>query len=582
MMRQTILTLMIGLSLAGTGLTQPRYHVTGLGTMTTTDVNDASQVLGRVGSRPVMWMGGAITPMQDLGFYGGNPLRWGEAGHAVGYISYPDTGFGGAAQWDASGTLTILAQNPLHGSWALAQNAAGVTAGIHGRLDSTYPHGPVSSAARWETPDALTLLPTRDGQWSTAIGVDGAGNVWGHFFDGVSAKTLAVYWGPAQVRHVIPGDLWQFTSFVAVSESGLGVGQTNVGTPPLVNIYAPVQATIAEGFSLLPELEGGDCSPVDVNRDGMIIGSCYMAATDTDTPVAWQDGTVHTLPLPVPPEVQNFRVTGLSNSGLIVGYGLVVVGTDAYGYPIRQPRAFLFTPVPDGGSVVCQCGDTVASDYTLPDHLRCDLQGTDAALVMASGVKVQGSGHWLIGSGGGTGLLFDGTQGSEVANLHVTGFANGVKMRAGASGNYYHSSWVWGHAGHGVWLDQGSQGNWVWLVNSLLNGGAGVSLSQSSQNTIGYVAAWSNGASLDMRGANRHTFWANTWYGDAGDAARLSDSHLNAFYFDAFHCARGHAIVLQNSDDNHVHGVAVRCPVRREEALATTHQIAPGSTIVTR
>jgi hypothetical protein len=91
----------------------------------------------------------------------------------------------------------------------------------------------------------------------------------------------------------------------------------------------------------------------------------------------------------------------------------------------------------------------------------------------------------------------------------------------------------------------------------------------NSGNTVAYSTAWSNGTSLDLRGANGNTLWENRWYGDRGNAAALSSSHENAFYFDQFACAPGHSIVLQDSDDNRTHQVRVGCPVRREQSVAS-------------
>jgi len=183
------------------GYAQPRYTVTALGEFVTADVNDDHQVIGRVGGRPAMWKDGAIMLMQDLGTYGGVPLRWSEASPAVsvGYISYPSTGYQGAAQWDASGALRVLAQNSSHGSVAYAQNAAGVAAGVHGRLDAIY-GAPVQSAARWDNPRLLTILDMRDGQWSSGEGIDGEGNVWG-----IDEQNQTVIWDKRGRKRVIPG-----------------------------------------------------------------------------------------------------------------------------------------------------------------------------------------------------------------------------------------------------------------------------------------------------------------------------------------------------------------------------------------
>jgi hypothetical protein len=39
------------------------------------------------------------------------------------------------------------------------------------------------------------------------------------------------------------------------------------------------------------------------------------------------------------------------------------------------------------GVAVCQCGDTIVADYTLPTDLTCHVEGVEAALVVASGAN---------------------------------------------------------------------------------------------------------------------------------------------------------------------------------------------------
>jgi hypothetical protein len=210
----------------------------------------------------------------------------------------------------------------------------------------------------------------------------------------------------------------------------------------------------------------------------------------------------------------------------------------------------------------------VVQDYTFTANLGpCAAQGTDAGLVMASGVTVNGDGYRISGTRGGTGILFDGVAGSQVIGLHVTEFANGVKMRGGASGNVYRDAWVWSHTQHGVWLDQAGD-NWVWGINSVLNGASGIMLSDASSNTIGQSDVWSNPVSLHMTRADRNIIYVNGLFGDAGHAAILDDSHGNRFYWNTLICRNGNAIILSNSDDNSAIGNVIDCPVRRDEAMA--------------
>jgi Periplasmic copper-binding protein (NosD) len=196
-------------------------------------------------------------------------------------------------------------------------------------------------------------------------------------------------------------------------------------------------------------------------------------------------------------------------------------------------------------------------------------QALRAALTIGDGVQVNGNGFWLWGSTQeGTGVLFHGTKNSQVGWLHVTGFRYGVQMRAGASGNVFHSAWVWDHEHIGLWLQAGS-GNWVWNVYSTLNNGPGISLQDTQGSVIGYSIAWSNHVSLEPIRANQNTIWVNGFYGDQGDALAMTDSHGNGFYWNHFVC-HNEPIVLQNSADNHWHQNLVQCPIINNEVVAST------------
>jgi hypothetical protein len=316
-----------------------QYATTALGELVPADVNDAAHVLGQFHGRPAVWKDGAIMFMQDLGTNRGQPRRWSEVGNgaSVGSIFYPSTGYQGAAQWDAAGVLTVLAQNPAHGSIAVAQNAAGVTVGVHGRFDTAY-GGPVQSAARWDTPQSLTILDTRDGQWSNGVGIDAQGNVWG--YDG---QNQTVYWDRQGTKHLIPGQPGQWTDFLSVSESGVAIGiATNRLSADQWESF-PVQATLAQGFSVLPQLDGGQCTPLDINRAGVIAGNCYMAATNATVPVLWEHGAITILALDIPSDVEGFHLTGLSDAGLLVGSGSTRV-PNPNGPPGFVTRSFLFSP----------------------------------------------------------------------------------------------------------------------------------------------------------------------------------------------------------------------------------------------
>jgi hypothetical protein len=267
---------------------QPQYTVTDLGEFVPSDVNKDGEVIGRVGGRPAKYKDGVVSLMQDLG-RGGKPSRWSDAtlGVSVGSVTFPTStgGVEAAAQWDASGALTLLyTRDQLHGSIANGQNVQRVTSGFGGRMDAIY-GGPVSSAFRWDTPQSLTILDTQDGQWSQSSGIDGQGNIWGT--DG----TNPVYWNAQGVKSIIPGKSGLSTYPVIVSHSGVAVGVSAVRDPSSNIVGTPVRATIAQGFSAMPMLSNANsCEPADVNNAGISIGNCWMNLGGSPVPVLWEGG----------------------------------------------------------------------------------------------------------------------------------------------------------------------------------------------------------------------------------------------------------------------------------------------------
>jgi hypothetical protein len=323
-----------------------QYTVTGLGEFSPSDVNEIGQVIGQAAGRPAMWKDGVIMPMQHLGSTA-RPLRWSDAtpGVSVGSVTIPTGGIQAAAQWDASGALTLLyTRDQLHGSIANGQNTSGVTSGFGGRMDNIY-GGPVSSAFRWDTPQSLTILDTQDGQWSESIGIDGQGNVWG-----LDQNYDSVVWDTSGRKSVILGNPGRWTNIIAVNSHGVGVGHSTRVLADGTQEPFPVRATIAQGFSLLPVLsEGAQCLPIDINNAGAIIGSCLMP-DDSTVPVMWEGGTIRRLSLDGPEDVRNFTLRGMSDHGALVGAGFVLEnGPD--GYPSTRTRGFLFSPVQEPPSL---------------------------------------------------------------------------------------------------------------------------------------------------------------------------------------------------------------------------------------
>jgi Periplasmic copper-binding protein (NosD) len=522
-----------------------QYTLTDLGAFGPTAIA-GSYVVGAENDLPVrlnLDTGEKVT-LQDPWGRGGIASAVLPSGVAVGSVITPQ-GHSIATFWDVTGQAFLLPgglpshANGINEQWVIAGNSA-CAAG--------------EQATRWRpwATEAECLGTTR----SYSGGVDSQGRVW------------AEEWNFANPDgHPMDLLVWD--------EAGR---MTNLGTPP-TGYRAPVMdvhpdgiavgwdhwmATLGTGFTMLAmPSNASDCLVSGVNRARQAVGPCRGRAGTSA--YLWT----------TPTTVWRLQDLILPNTGLALENASDISDAGEIVGRTHDDRGVLLTPIPAqmatcGGSVPCQCGDTVVRDYTFTAHLGpCEVQGTDAALIIASGVKVNGNSFWLYGTGDGTGVLFDGTQGAQLGGLHVTNFANGVKMRGGASGNFYHSGWSWNHRQHGVWLEQAGSGNYVWGVYSLLNG-EGITLEQTQGNTIAYSTAWSNPVSLHLRRADRNLVWASNFYGDQGHAASIQDSHGNSFYLNTFVCGGSGAILLQDSDDNTAEQNVIQCPVRSGQAVAST------------
>ncbi len=80
-----------------------------------------------------------------------------------------------------------------------------------------------------------------------------------------------------------------------------------------------------------------------------------------------------------------------------------------------------------GGATTCDCGDTVVSDYTLEDDLRCSNIGL---IVGADGIHVDGNGHTITGTGGefSVGIENNGYDYVTISNLTISGFETGIRL----------------------------------------------------------------------------------------------------------------------------------------------------------
>jgi hypothetical protein len=296
-------------------------------------------------------------------------------------VTFPTStgGVEAAAQWDASGALTLLyTRDQLHGSIANGQNVRGVTSGFGGRMDAIY-GGPVSSAFRWDTPQSLTILDTQDGQWSESIGIDGQGNVWG-----LDQNYDSVVWNTSGRKSFILGNPGRWTNIIAVNSYSVGVGHSTRVSSDGTQEPFPVRATIAQGFSLLPVLsEGAQCFPIDINNAGAIIGSCLMPDGST-VPVMWEGGTIRRLSLDVPKDVRSFTLRGMNDQGVLVGAGFILETWPDGSFRTRA-KGFLFSPVYESPSLAIRLNQ---STFQPGQTLRVTLDLSNPGPILTTDVYV--------------------------------------------------------------------------------------------------------------------------------------------------------------------------------------------------
>jgi hypothetical protein len=339
------------------------------------------------------------------------------------------SGLTAATLWDPDGALTLLPGTP------------------PSRV--TTPHDPTrlvglstcagqSWITRWHLDsrdvECVAPAPTRTSNnlgEPASFGLDGDGRV------GTSVQgRVLVYETDGTVLDLGPG------FFGAVNADGVAAISRG---DPVIRGTIVWRGSLADGFTELPNptfaSTGGPwsfCFAWDINAEGTIVGSCSQSQNFATAGLWLPDGRAFDLRdiAPFPPGSAEVFATDVDDRGLILA---PTWNPGSTGFFIRP--AVLLTPLPElaegecGGEVPCQCGDTVVADYAFPADLTCSVTGTEAALVVASNVQVDGAGHTLLGTGDGTGVLWDQAGDSRLKNLVVDGFLAGFKLRSGARGN---------------------------------------------------------------------------------------------------------------------------------------------------
>ncbi len=128
-----------------------------------------------------------------------------------------------------------------------------------------------------------------------------------------------------------------------------------------------------------------------------------------------------------------------------------------------------------GGAVVCSCGDTVTSDYTLPADLTCSSHGL---VVGADDITIDGNGHKITINDtlrAYTGILNNGFNNITIQNLTIDGWAREGIFMGGTAGTHISNITLLNntinntrYAIHPQYVDSGTfSGNTIYNADSL-------------------------------------------------------------------------------------------------------------------
>jgi len=194
-----------------------------------------------------------------------------------------------------------------------------------------------------------------------------------------------------------------------------------------------------------------------------------------------------------------------------------------------------------GGSVVCQCGDAVAADYTMTHDLGpCPGHG----LVVRSNVTLDCGDFRLVGLGNGSeqyGVYLNGDTGAEVRGARVlrcdvSRFLRGVRLRS-AEGNsvldnrLHDNGDVTRHVGYGIDLSAGAKDNLLRGNVITSNGDEGVHFGS---------------------GSGDNDFLDNEVFENYREQIYLLASHGNRLIGNTSYGSGSNSLYLKDSDDNHL------------------------------
>jgi parallel beta-helix repeat protein len=243
-----------------------------------------------------------------------------------------------------------------------------------------------------------------------------------------------------------------------------------------------------------------------------------------------------------------------------------------------------------GGGVPCQCGNAVASDYTMTADLGpCPGHG----LYVRSNVTLDCGGFAIVGLGDGSeqyGIYLDGDTGAEVTGAtvkgcEITGFQRGIRLRAAEQStildSYTHGNGDFGsHVGYGIDVTLGSKNNL--LQDNIIAGNADEGIHFASDTGpnqfVGNVLFDNYREQIYVLASDGNTFIGNTTYGAGSNSLYLKDSNNNYLEGNTFK-DRTTKVIGASSDNTFVNNTFVNSALQFSVYSATPDRIPSNNTV---
>jgi probable HAF family extracellular repeat protein len=285
---------------------------------------------------PVVWQGNTVIPLGNVpGGVGGVANRINDAGHIAGYIDLGPTADAYVpVRWDGTTAVPL----DVLGGGQSGYQAAPFGINNHDQLVGTSWAGSSWHAVRWDG-TAVTDLGTLGGAFSSALGINDAGQIVGDSFTANDEADHAFLWSGGSMTDL--GTLGGATSNAfGINQAGQIVGFSSLAGDEIS--HATYWASGSAAPVDLGDLGGNFSFGFDVNNLGQIVGGSYFA-DGTAKATLWENGNIIDLNTFLPADLltagwQLDQGMGINDQGIIVGY--------ASNSSSGRQGGFMLTPTP--------------------------------------------------------------------------------------------------------------------------------------------------------------------------------------------------------------------------------------------